>query len=269
MMTGLLPLFALAAYLLATGSVLMRLFHPKGPHFKLMFSAGMVGLVLHMLALTQTLFTPAGQNFSLINVSSLVCWLVTVAVTLTALRTPTILLLPVVYGFAALMQIATLLVPQDLQLQHFEQNISLLVHITVAFLAYVVLTMATLYSFQVSYISTKLKQKDFIPVSQYLPPLMQAEAIQFRLLMAGTVLLGLALAIGVVFIDNWLDKANLHKTVLSTLAFLVFVSLCWGHARKGWRGKTAITLTIIGTSLLTLAYFGSRFVKEVIIDRLG
>ncbi|WP_019675363.1 cytochrome C assembly family protein [Arsukibacterium perlucidum] len=269
MMTGLLPLFALAAYLLATGSVLMRLFHPKGPHFKLMFSAGILGLVLHMLALTQTLFTPAGQNFSLINVSSLVCWLVTVAVTVTALRTPTILLLPVVYGFAALIQIATLLVPQDLQLQHFEQDISLLVHISLAFLAYVVLTMATLYSFQVSYISTKLKQKDFTPVSQYLPPLMQAETIQFRLLMAGTVLLGIALAIGVVFIENWLGNANLHKTILSTLAFLVFASLCWGHARKGWRGRTAITLMLIGTSLLTLAYFGSRFVKEVIIDRLG
>ena len=268
-MTGLLPFFALAAYLLATGSVLLRLFHPKGPHFKLMFSAGIVGLVLHMLALTQTLFTPEGQNFSLMNVSSLVCWLVTVAVTLTALRTPTVLLLPVVYGFAALMQIAMLLVPQDLQLHHFEQNISLLVHITIAFLAYVVLTMATLYSFQVSYISARLKQKDITPVSQFLPPLMQAEAIQFRLLMAGTVLLGLALLIGMLFIDNWLGKANLDKTVLSALAFMVFLSLCWGHARKGWRGRTAITLTVIGTSLLTLAYFGSRFVKEVIIERLG
>ena len=51
------------------------------------------------------------------------------------------------------------------------------------------------------------------------------------------------------------------------LALLLFGALSWGHARLGWRGKTAITLTISGSVLLTLAYFGSRFVKEVLLGR--
>lgn len=264
----LLPALALLAYLVATGSVLLRVLHPAGPHFKTTFTAAMTGLVLHMLSLATMLFTEQGQNFSLLNVSSLVCWLITVSVTLTALRTPTVLLLPVVYGFAALVQLAVLLLPNNMQMQHFEENISLLLHIMLAFVAYAILIMATLYSFQVSYISHKLKQKDLSAVSNYMPPLIQAEALQFRLLLAGTVLLGIALLVGAVFTDGWLSKAYLHKNVISSIAFVVFTTLCWGHARLGWRGRTAVILTTTGSVLLTLAYFGSRFVREVILDRI-
>ncbi len=268
MYSVLLPALALVAYLIATGSVLLRFFHPAGPHLKTTFSAALLGLLLHLFSLDALVFTATGQNFSLLNVISLVCWLITAAATLTALRTPTVLLLPVVYGFAALIQLAVLLIPQSIQLQHFEQNASLLLHIMLAFIAYAVLVMATLYSFQVGYISHKLKQKNFSAVSGYMPPLVQAEQLQFRLLLAGTFLLGLALLVGVFFTDGWLSKAYLHKNILSTAAFVVFTVLCWGHARLGWRGRTAITLTTIGCFLLTLGYFGSRFVKEIILDKL-
>ena len=265
---NLLTLLALIAYLVATGSVLLRIFHPAGPHFKTTFSAAIFGIVLHTIVLASALFTAQGQNFSLLNVSSLVCWLITVAVTLTALRTPIILLLPVVYGFAALIQLATLLLPHSVTLQHFETDISLLIHILLAFIAYAVLIMAMLYSFQVSYISGKLKQKDFSAVTRHMPPLVQAEALQFRLLLAGTVLLGLALLVGAVFMDDWLAKENLHKNVFGLMGFAVFALLCWGHAKKGWRGRMANTLIVSGAALLTLAYFGSRFVREVLLNTL-
>lgn len=268
MSTVLLTALALIAYLVATGSVLLRIFHPHGPHFKTTFSATILGLVLHMLVLATMLFTEQGQNFSLLNVSSLVCWLITVAITLTALRTPTVLLLPVVYGFAALVQLAVLTLPHNVQLQHFEQNPGLLVHIMLAFLAYAVLVMAMLYSFQVSYISNKLKQKDFAAMTRHMPPLVQAEVLQFRILLAGTVLLAMALLVAALFMDNWLAKENLHKNVFSLLGFAVFAALCWGHARLGWRGKTANILTVTGAALLTLGYFGSRFVREVLLNTL-
>ena len=268
MSTGLLTTVALFAYLVATGSVLLRIFHPQGPHFKTTFTAAVTGIVLHTLVLVTMLFDGPGQNFSLLNVSSLVCWLITVAVTLTALRTPTILLLPVVYGFAALMQLAVLLLPHSVTVQHFEHNISLLLHILMAFIAYAVLIMAMLYSFQVSYISSKLKQKDFSAVTRHMPPLVQAEVLQFRLLLAGTLILGLALLLGAVFMENWLAKENLHKNVFSVLGFTVFALLCWGHAKLGWRGRTANLLTVTGAILLTLAYFGSRFVREVLLNTL-
>jgi ABC-type uncharacterized transport system permease subunit len=152
--------------------------------------------------------------------------------------------------------------------QHFEHNFSLLLHILLAFIAYAILIMAMLYSFQVSYISNKLKQKDFSAVTRHMPPLVQAEVLQFRLLLAGTAVLGLALLIGAVFLDNWLARENLHKNVFSLLGFVVFAVLCWGHARMGWRGRVANILIISGAVLLTLAYFGSRFVREVLLNTL-
>ena len=268
MSTALLTVLALVAYLVATGAVLSRIFHPQGPHFKTIFSAAVAGIVLHMLVLAAMLFTGQGQNFSLLNVSSLMCWLITVAVTLTSFRTPTLLLLPVVYGFASLMQLAVLTLPHSVQLHHFEQNIGLLIHIILAFIAYAILVMAMLYSFQVSYISNKLKQKDFALITRHLPPLVQAEALQFRLLLAGTIILGLALLVAALTMDNWLARENLHKSVFSLVGFSVFAVLCWGHAKKGWRGRAANILTISGAVLITLGYFGSRFVREVLLNTL-
>lgn len=262
-MPWLLPALALIAYTVATVTLLWRLFHPAGPNFKLTFSAGTIAVVLHMLTLADSIFTAQGQNFSLINVSSLLCWLITLSVTLTSLRTPAMLLLPLVYGCAAVILLASLFFPVAVQLQHLEQNTGLLIHITLAFTAYVILIMATLYSIQVSYISYKLKQKSFSGVSRFLPPLLQAEKLQFRLLATGTLLLLLALLSGIPFMTEWID----HKSLLSLMALLLFGVLSWGHARLGWRGKTAITLTISGSVLLTLAYFGSRFVKEVLLGR--
>ncbi|GGW71619.1 cytochrome C assembly family protein [Alishewanella tabrizica] len=262
-MPTLFPALALLAYLVATFAIVLRLFHPAGPNFKLVFGAATLAVVLHMLTLTDAIFTTEGQNFNLSNVSSLVCWLITLSITLTSLRTPAILLLPLVYTFAAVLLLTTLVVPSSVQIQHLQHSPGLIAHITLAFTAYVVLLMATLYSVQVAYISYKLKHKDFSGVSRFLPPLMQAENLQFRLLAAGTLLLALGLLSGIPYTTNWLE----HKSLLSSLALGIFILLCWGHARLGWRGKTAITLTLTGTILLTLAYFGSRFVKEVLLNR--
>lgn len=263
-MPMLFPALALLAYLFATLAIVLRLFHPAGPNFKVVFSAATAAVVLHMLTLVGAIFTDAGQNFSLQNVSSLVCWLITLSVTLTSLRTPAILLLPLVYSFASLLLLTTLVSPESVQsVQHLQESPGLVAHITLAFTAYVVLLMATLYSIQVAYISYKLKHKDFSGVSRFLPPLMQAEILQFRMLAVGTFCLILALLSGIPFTSNWLD----HKSLLSLMAAVVFIVLCWGHARLGWRGKTAISLTLTGTTLLTLAYFGSRFVKEILLGR--
>jgi ABC-type uncharacterized transport system permease subunit len=58
-----------------------------------------------------------------------------------------------------------------------------------------------------------------------------------------------------------------HKTVLSTLAWVVFGSLLLGRFRYGWRGRTAITWTLSGFLILILAYFGSKIVIEFILPR--
>lgn len=265
MSVNLMPLFAFICYLTATFIVSKRLYHVEGPQLKLLFSAAMAGVVLHMLGLSQSLFTAEGQNFSLLNVSSLVCWLITASFTVTAMRTPILLLLPIVYAFAALVQLLVGLLPSGVQLHHFEQNPWLLLHIIVAFIAYVILTMATLYSFQVSLISQRLKQKHPLPAGTVLPPLMQAEKLLFRLVLLGTFILGLTLLSGALFSQEFFARHNLHKNLLSLTAFAVYSILLAGQLRFGWRGRTANALAVTGCLLLTLAYFGSRFVREVLL----
>ncbi|MFC4655246.1 inner membrane protein YpjD [Rheinheimera marina] len=265
----LFPSLALLAYLGATLLVLSRLVNPKGLNYKLVFGLAVLAIGCQGVFLAESIFAGGGQNFSLLNVISLVCWLIVIVITLSALRTPAVLLLPIVYGFAALNQLAILVLPSALKVQHFEQTPALLMHIIVAFVAYALLIVATLHSVQVSYISHKLKQKDFLLGNQFLPPLLQVESLQFRLLLAGTLLLGLTLLSGALFSEQWFELQHLHKNVLSSLAFLVFVVLLWGHARLGWRGRIAIALTFTGSTLLTLSYFGSRFVREILLHRLS
>mgnify|MGYP004701320021 CR=1 FL=1 len=262
---ALLPIFAFVCYAFATVAVANRLYHPEGPKLKWVFSAAVLGIVLHMMGLSQAMFVGGGQNFNLANVSSLVCWLITVSFTVTALRTPIALLLPIVFGFAALVQLILAFVPTAQQFQHFEQSPWLLLHIIIAFIAYVILIMATLYSFQVSLISQRLKQKNPLQTGSVFPPLMQAEQLLFRLVLAGTILLGLTLLSGAIFTEDWFARQNIHKNVLSLIAFSLFSLLLIGHARLGWRGRIANGLTISASLLLTLAYFGSRFVREVLL----
>ena len=56
-----------------------------------------------------------------------------------------------------------------------------------------------------------------------------------------------------------------HKTILSIIAWIVFLILLIGHWKLGWRGRTAIRGTLIGFVFLMLAYFGSKFVLEIVL----
>src|SRR5690606_36863616 len=49
----------------------------------------------------------------------------------------------------------------------------------------------------------------------------------------------------------------------------VFAVLLWGRHRLGWRGGTALRWTLGGLVVLILAYFGSKFVLELLLDRVS
>jgi ABC-type uncharacterized transport system permease subunit len=100
-----------------------------------------------------------------------------------------------------------------------------------------------------------------------LPPLTLTETLMFRLIGAGFVLLTLTLLSGVLFVDNLFAQHLVHKTVLSIAAWIVFGVLLFGRWRWGWRGRRAVRLTLAGMVVLLLAFFGSKFVLEVILHR--
>ena len=95
---------------------------------------------------------------------------------------------------------------------------------------------------------------------------MQVEKQLFTILIMGTVCLFASQLIGLLFLDGFWAKENLHKTVLSLIALAIYVIILAGHFYQGWRGHRVLLLTITASVLLTLSYFGSRFVKEFILS---
>ncbi|MCC2615178.1 cytochrome c biogenesis protein CcsA [Aestuariibacter halophilus] len=259
-----LALSTVVMYLLAALMIGRRLLHQQGPDHRVAAVLAIFAMGLHLSLLTQGILLEPGQNMSFTNVASLIAWLIALSMTAASLWMPNLLLLPVVLGFAALVVLINLLIPVT-HIMHIDIQPALLIHITLALFAYGILMIALLYALQLAYINQRLKQKQASLLNSPLPPLMMVESIFFKLLVTGTALLTLSLISGFVFLDNMFATQQAHKTVLSLLAWLIYVIVLVGHQRLGWRGKPVITATITGSVLLTLAYFGSRFVKDILL----
>ena len=77
----------------------------------------------------------------------------------------------------------------------------------------------------------------------------------------------LSIASGFVFVDDIFAQSLVHKTVLTILAWLLFSVLLWGHYKLGWRSQTAVRFTLAGFAVLMLAFFGSKLVLELVLER--
>lgn len=254
-------------YMLASGVIVTGMFQEKGPNKLVAIISAIFALSLHITILRSgILIEPElGQNMSMLNVASLVGWLISVTMLLASFRMPNTILLPVVYCFNGLLVLLSGLIPSAHVMQIGVQP-NLLIHISLALFAYACLAIASLYAVQLSYINYRLKEKNASLLHSSLPPLMAVENILFKLLLVGTVLLTLSLVSGFMFLDNMLAKEQAHKTVLSLLAWGLYSVILTGHFMFGWRGKPVIWSTFVGGVLLTLAYFGSRFVREVLLN---
>ena len=102
-----------------------------------------------------------------------------------------------------------------------------------------------------------------------LPPLLTLERLMFHFIWAGFALLTLTVASGVVFSEQLFGRAFRfdHKTVFALISWALFAALLTGRVVRGWRGRTALNWTLAGYAVLLLAYVGSRFVLEVILQR--
>ncbi|QAU25436.1 inner membrane protein YpjD [Dyella sp. M7H15-1] len=140
-------------------------------------------------------------------------------------------------------------------------------HVTVALLAFCVLAIAAAMAILLAVQERALRHRQLGPWLSALPPLTLTESLLFRLIGAGFTLLSLTLLTGTLFVDNLFGQHLVHKTVLSIIAWLVFGTLLYGRWRHGWRGRSAVNLTLIGMGVLALAFFGSKFVLEVILRR--
>ena len=142
-------------------------------------------------------------------------------------------------------------------------------HFILAMLAYGVFLLATLQACLLWIAERELHHPARLSAERRFPPLMRMENLLFRMLSIAFLLLTASLATGFLvseqFNGQWI-RAD-HKTIFAFLSWLIFGALLVGRKVRGWRGAKATAWTIAGFVMLLLAYVGSRFVLEVLLNR--
>lgn len=155
-------------------------------------------------------------------------------------------------------------------------SLALQLHLLAAIAAYSLLTIAAMHALLMASMDRQLHDGGagvhggtVSRILRHVPPLLAMERLLFRLIAAGFVLLTVTLVSGVFFSEAVFGRALRfdHKTVFTFASWIVFAGLLAGRVAFGWRGRTALRWTLAGFAMLLLAYIGSRFVLEVILQR--
>jgi len=140
-------------------------------------------------------------------------------------------------------------------------------HVFTAMFAYGLLTAGAIVAIYALVQDRRLRAAKLSPVNQLFAPLETTERVLYGVTTVGIVLLAMSVALGITFVENLFAQHLVHKTVLSLLALVVFGILLAGRYFRGWRGRQAVYLYLGGFALLCLAYFGSRVILEVMLER--
>jgi ABC-type uncharacterized transport system permease subunit len=142
-------------------------------------------------------------------------------------------------------------------------------HIGIALLAYSLFTFAALHALLMYFAEASLHNKPSPLKLLDFPPLMVMENLLFKVIGLGFILLTVTVLSGLLFSQQIFNKPlefN-HKTIFSIASWLIYGGLLFGRFKFGWRGKKAIRWTLIGFALLLLAYVGSKFILQVLLNR--
>jgi ABC-type uncharacterized transport system permease subunit len=263
MMIPTVALLAIALYLVASGLLARPLLGRGETHSRVALGIAAAAVLahagvlfgMHRGALDLHFFAALSLVACVVSALTLIVNLSRPVAALGAIAFPLSALLLGVDVYAAPI---TLPLPMDWQIK---------LHVTVALLAFSVLSIAAALAILLAIQERGLRHRQFGAMLRALPPLTLTETLLFRLITAGFVLLSLTLLTGILFVDNLFGQHLAHKTVLSIIAWLVFGVLLWGRRRYGWRGRSAVNLTLSGMAILLLAFFGSKFVLEMILHR--
>ena len=224
-----------------------------------------LGIVLHGAAQAQHWVAPGPIEISFLNVLSL-CALVVVVLLLFAAVTPNRLFAAglIALPLAVLVLIAEWAIDAPGNILE-DVSPSVGAHVISSVMAFGFLALAGVYGLFVAVTDHFLRSHHLNRFVRALPALDVLESLLFTLVKLGFALLTLSLATGILFINDLFAQHLAHKTVLSIFAWVLFAVLLWGRRYRGWRGRTAVRLTIGGVLMLILAYFGSKLVLEVLL----
>lgn len=259
-----LQLLASCAYLAAAALAARERAQTPGGSTRAPFLVALLAVDLHAIGYALRTWNQSGPELHFFAALSLVALGMGVLTLTDSLLRRVSALYVVVMPVAALALVPLALLPAQTPASLGWQ---IQLHAFTALLAYAVMSVGALLASLLWLQERGLRERRPSGLARGLPPLIQTEALLFRLLWVCFVLLGLTLITGVLFVEDLLGQHLAHKTVLSTLSWGVLAVLLFGRHRFGWRGQRAVRLTLLAMGLLLLAFFGSKLVLELILAR--
>jgi ABC-type uncharacterized transport system permease subunit len=233
-------------------------------------------LLIHGMVIHDSVFTPQGFVFGFAQDLSLIAWaglafywFQSWFMPISSLRWIAVLFV-MIYAFLPTIFPGALLSPRAVSDPWFKG------HFIVATIAVGLLSLAAMHAMLMSVQDRALhRQLAIAPNSRLahwledLPPLMTMESLLFNLLYVGFALLTLTVFSGLFFSQTLFGKPLVfdHKTVFALISWVLFGSLLIARWRVGLRGRAAIRWVLSAYTALLLAYIGTRFVMEVVLQR--
>ena len=144
-------------------------------------------------------------------------------------------------------------------------NNFLFIHVIISLISYSILCLSAAQSVILKIQEKKLQSNQPIGLITSLPSLDAMDNLLFKILALGVIFLSASLLSGFIFLEDIFAQHLAHKTILSILAWIVFLFLIFARKIYGWRGNNAANVTLIGFFMLFLSYFGTKAVLEVIL----
>ena len=251
--------------------------YQRPPKLNTSFRVGLLAaIIIHGIGLFVSLILPQGLHLSWALALSAGLWLGMVAFWFESLYLRLDSLLLILLPSAAIVSFITVLFPEGVVVDH-ANNEWLRIHLLIALIAYGLAGVAAAHAVLITVLDRQLHrpvqskghQNAWYVALDSMPPLMTQETLLFRLIRFAFFALTLTVLTGIVVslqLSNQLIALD-HKTLFTLLSWLTFSGLLIGRKIYGWRGRIALRWTLVGFSFLLLAYTGSRFVLDVILQR--
>jgi ABC-type uncharacterized transport system permease subunit len=269
----LLPLIAVACYVIGAAWLAIATYRHRSEPASAQGRGGRiaavaiaaVGSVVHAAALMQERRLAPDAVLSLGDMLALIALVIAITALLMALR-------PGKRGMAALLLVIAAVLEAAFsegtrQFSMGRPGWELSFHIAMATTAFAFLTIGMSLAFAQVVVDGRLRSRRPLGWLRILTPIESLESGCFQSILAGFIVLTLALVSGAFFVQDLFAQHLVHKVVLALVAWVVFGVLLLGRLRFGWRGRKALRWTFAGYSLLGLSYFGSKIILENVLGK--
>lgn len=218
-------------------------------------------IILHSYQLSPILKESYSVNLSIDYALILVAFIISITLYISSILGNTqflgIIILPIV-SFIFLLSFENN--PVNVSLNNY-----IFIHVILSLISYSILGLSAAQSLIVKLQEKKLQANKPLGIITKLPSLDSMDRLLFKILVLGVLFLSASLISGLIFIEDLFAQHLAHKTILSILAWFIFILLILGRKIYGWRGRNAANINLIGFFFLFLSYFGTKTVLELIL----